>query len=67
MPPDARPGLGQFDVVGYARCGIEFCPRCAPHIDRHEAFELHRFEVEGECDQCGTVLALTTQTLGASR
>jgi hypothetical protein len=49
--------------VGYTRHGLEFCVRCAPAVDRLEVFELHRFEAEGECDQCGTVLELATETL----
>lgn len=55
--------IHHFDVVGWTRHGLEFCVKCAPAADRREAFELHRFEAEGPCAQCGTALEITTETV----
>lgn len=57
-----------FDVIGYKdSSGQEFCLRCAPVRYRHESYELHRFEADGECEQCGTELSGATEVLGPYR
>jgi ribosomal protein S27AE len=60
--------MDAYDVIGYVdSSGQEFCLRCAPGVYRQEAYELHRFEAEGECEQCGTWLATLAERLGATR
>lgn len=60
-----RDGL---DVVGYwDSSGLQFCLRCAPAAYHDEHHELHRFEANDECVQCGADLTQTSKALGPYR